>query len=40
MWVFRGEREREGKGVPGDSSEGREGARADGGEFVAQNSGS
>ena len=31
MWVFRGGRE--GKGVPGDSGGGREGSRADGGQF-------
>ena len=37
MWVFLGERERR-EGVPGDSGEGREGARADGGEFGAWNS--
>ena len=36
MWVFQGERG--GKGVPGDSGEGREGARANGGQFGAWDS--
>ena len=37
MWVSPGG-QREGKGVPRDSGEGREGARADGGQLSAWNS--